>query len=434
MTLLKLRRWPSCRCILHYLAVIFLVGCVPITERSDLSSSKVIGWLEATGPNVYYNFSRTKAGRAVKSGDNVSTGPGSRATVTLNQGGSVTIDENTDPQFLQEAWCVLVKMLKGQVHGDGPGLCFETPHASGVIQSEVNFRVTDAETIITVFAGSVELTSPSQVRLERFQQVRILEGRVLPVRTLSSEEVRSVFRWIRYEPEPISPRDSIFCQQYAETAVAQQQENMSRQCGFESGRWSKDYTGHFQWCQQVPQHLAERESQLRNKALRNECRPDSGSGGILEPDDRRRCQQYAETAVAQQQDNQKRQCGFQGGRWSADYAGHFAWCRQVPSVLAERETLSRTQALRNECRSGGSPGGGEQSDKHRRCQQYAENAVTQHRENIRRQCGYQGGRWSTDYTGHFEWCLQVPQLFADIETRARNQQLHTCSDAAQQIR
>lgn len=336
--------WWFRRCFaLLGLAALFLSGCVPPTypPYQPLPSGEVIGCLEATGPNVIYNNRRiTGGGHSIRSGDNVSTGPNSRATVRLTGGGVVTIDANTDPDFIRESWCILVKILKGQVHTSGPGICFETPHASGVFNSEVNTRVTHQETTITVLTGSADINRPVDLRVNSSEQVRIAMGRIQQIRSLSKNELRSVFRWIRNLPLPDDRSDSRRCRNYAETAVSQQHQNLDRRCGFSGGRWLADFNAHYQWCMQVPQSAVENENRARAQALRQHC-----AAAVPPADNRQRCEQYAKTAISQQNDNLRSKCGFRGNRWSRDSNLHFRWCTQVPQSTVEAETMARSREL-----------------------------------------------------------------------------------------
>jgi hypothetical protein len=41
------------------------------------------------------------------------------------------------------------------------------------------------------------------------------------------------------------------------------------------------------------------------------------------------CQWYGQTALKQQQENEKLKCGFKGPDWSVDLKAHSAWCGSV---------------------------------------------------------------------------------------------------------
>jgi hypothetical protein len=69
------------------------------------------------------------------------------------------------------------------------------------------------------------------------------------------------------------------------------------------------------------------------------------------PDVQSRCEQYAGTAIEQNEENLKRHCGFTGPRWSSDYNAHYQWCCEVPRISADLETKIREDALKKQCQS-----------------------------------------------------------------------------------
>jgi len=123
------------------------------------------------------------------------------------------------------------------------------------------------------------------------------------------------------------------------------------------------------------------------------------------------CEEYARIAISQNDQNIRRYCGFAGPRWSSDYNGHYQWCVSVSWQTADAETNAREEQLR-QCQ-----------DKQSSCNEYARIAVRQNDQNIRRRCRFAGPRWSSDYNGHYQWCLGVPLEYADSENRAREEEL-----------
>jgi len=63
-----------------------------------------------------------------------------------------------------------------------------------------------------------------------------------------------------------------------------------------------------------------------------------------------RCDQYAKTAISQNQQNISKGCGFTGPAWSDNYSHHYDWCMRVPSVQADAGTKMRSDDLQNKCR------------------------------------------------------------------------------------
>ena len=70
-----------------------------------------------------------------------------------------------------------------------------------------------------------------------------------------------------------------------------------------------------------------------------------------------RCDQYAKTAVSQNQENIRRRCGYTGARWSNNYQGHYDWCKRVSKAFADSETKAREDGL-IKCRGGAGPATG----------------------------------------------------------------------------
>lgn len=137
------------------------------------------------------------------------------------------------------------------------------------------------------------------------------------------------------------------------------------------------------------------------------------------------CNAYAGAAVAQQQQNTAQGCGFGGGRWSADFNGHFQWCA-APGIEMEQlvaEDTARQNAL-VDCAN-------RAIQAQQACQAYAQQAVGAADAASANACGFAGGAWSTTYAGHFNWCLTAPQSARDQETAARSNQLQGCIAAKQ---
>ena len=47
---------------------------------------------------------------------------------------------------------------------------------------------------------------------------------------------------------PSAADPNLNCNAYAGAAVAQNQQNVGQQCGFNGGRWLDDFKAHFDWC------------------------------------------------------------------------------------------------------------------------------------------------------------------------------------------
>lgn len=139
-----------------------------------------------------------------------------------------------------------------------------------------------------------------------------------------------------------------FCNEYADSAVEQQEANKERECEYRGARWSNNRTRHFAWCMIFPKQ-AEAEQEARRKQLR-ECRREARRERRRE---RRRategkrasCDTYAKTAVVQATANRKYKCGFKGGEWITRERAHFRWCMRSRRAYLADETRYRLAQL-----------------------------------------------------------------------------------------
>lgn len=63
-------------------------------------------------------------------------------------------------------------------------------------------------------------------------------------------------------------QDDISCAGYALTAVLQNIENITKNCGFTGERWHSDYNRHFEWCMRVSKDISQSETFARANALK----------------------------------------------------------------------------------------------------------------------------------------------------------------------
>ncbi|MFZ0257539.1 MAG: hypothetical protein WAN46_18290 [Gammaproteobacteria bacterium] len=129
--------------------------------------------------------------------------------------------------------------------------------------------------------------------------------------------------------------DDIYCARYARNAVAQNEENISKQCGLTGPRWHSDHNHHSAWCIKVSGNLAGAENQARLQAL-NRC-----AGWEISAHDR--CEGYS--TVAMHQNHLAQGCGLSGPRWHSDYGPHYRWCMKVHEFHAHWEEVQRQRGL-----------------------------------------------------------------------------------------
>ena len=187
------------QCFLPTFLVIFILsGCaIPPAEPSK----NLIGTLRISGPNVFLNRTRAENGMSVYNGDAVTTGSASSAIIVLPNGGSIQLDQNTDPIFTWERFqtgiCLIVKILRGQAWVDESEYCvvLKTPDTDALTHSKVNVKVSPGRSVITVLQGNVAIERPHKLRITGSEQVTISERGIEEVRKLTRQELRSVVSW-----------------------------------------------------------------------------------------------------------------------------------------------------------------------------------------------------------------------------------------------
>lgn len=168
-----------------------------------------IARLAVDGPYAYLNGRLAPGGSYVVDGDTVSTGPGTSALLLLNQGGTIQLDQNTDPLF-QEGLCLLMKMLRGQVLLRNTNCQqFETVNMAGVAHSVVNISSLERQTRITVIDGEVNLRLPRDVALGKYAEYAIAPDGKAEVRQLTAQQATARMAWTEryFRPAARQPGD-----------------------------------------------------------------------------------------------------------------------------------------------------------------------------------------------------------------------------------
>jgi hypothetical protein len=133
-------------------------------------------------------------------------------------------------------------------------------------------------------------------------------------------------------PPNLSPNQAKMsvCLNYAETAVKQNQQAISKKCGFKGNRWSSNRDHHYNWCMHGNNiKFTKQGTNDRAKDLKS-CKKPSGiveaPGGFDPKGLKQVCKDYASTAVKQNKQAIQLKCGFTGLGWSSNYQAHYNWC------------------------------------------------------------------------------------------------------------
>jgi hypothetical protein len=180
--------------------LVALGGCAggSYSQREPAAGER-IGTLGVAGSQVFLNGKRAVGGEPIRVGDTVTTGSASSGLIEFSDGGLFQLDQNTDPVFLvqrlQSGFCILARILRGQVFVDKQQFCIDSPALDAINNSRINIRVTAQQTGITVLQGNVSVERPQAARILAGQQyVMNLRG-VARMRQLSDAELAETVRW-----------------------------------------------------------------------------------------------------------------------------------------------------------------------------------------------------------------------------------------------
>lgn len=135
------------------------------------------------------------------------------------------------------------------------------------------------------------------------------------------------------------------------------------------------------------------------------------------------CDSFGQTSVSYARQNLEYGCGFSGGAWADDYAGHKQWCEQGSVNDAQiSQILTHRQNMLLQCLSSTKPA----TPTIASCQSFANSAVAKAQESVRIGCGYTSGAYADDYNGHYNWCLQQPIADVVAANQATNAGIDQC--------
>jgi hypothetical protein len=150
--------------------------------------------------------------------------------------------------------------------------------------------------------------------------------------------------------------------------------------------------------------------------------------------DRGDCEDYAREAVDLARRAEQLNCGFEGPRWSDNRGGHLTWCLIAPRLARGENDARRDQLAQCERRTDRRERREERRDDRRservgkraNCDTYAQIAEVQADANVKYNCGYRGGEWTSDKRAHFGWCMGHKREFMLDELRYRAIELQKC--------
>jgi len=198
-----------------YCWIVKVTACLTLLSACKPIDPSIIGWITVDGPEGFLNGTplKDRDHLAIHSGDHVTTGSGTGIKIDLRgwSGTYIQLDENTDPDLIKEAQCVLLRLVKGQIFAQGTGLCFDTPDMAGSVGSEIVLSVQPTKagatrSILSVLVGHVTLTGPVAMQVTSGQQVTVSRA-LAPrpqTRSLTPDEIRELTSW-RFKHKRLVP-------------------------------------------------------------------------------------------------------------------------------------------------------------------------------------------------------------------------------------
>ncbi|UNK50344.1 hypothetical protein MNR01_04755 [Lysobacter sp. S4-A87] len=159
-----------------------------------------VGLMEVDGKNAFYNQTKVKnhAKVPIYDGDYISTGPGTSVRVNLmadGYSGFIQLDENTDPNLIIAAKCIVMKMLKGQALVNAKNICLGTQSISGVTRSTVNLKADGMASELTVVEGGVDLDRPIALSVGTYERYQVAADGAINQYTVDAAEAARSIAW-----------------------------------------------------------------------------------------------------------------------------------------------------------------------------------------------------------------------------------------------
>ncbi len=203
---------------------------------------------------------------------------------------------------------------------------------------------------------------------------------------------------------PPTETAEVLCAEFASQAVDDYEQNLVDRCRLRGPLWHGNYNRHYRRCLRLSPRARRAEAQSRKLAL-EDCVQIAGRTRNI------RCDHYARISVAQNETNERYDCGLRGELWSDSVRALTRWCEGASQAAAE-DRIRRRERLIRRCLS---RGGRAVNPK---CREAAKRLVALNDRQIRLRCGYGGFYFHSDRDRHYRWCLD--QSDSNLRTAIQN--------------
>ena len=154
-----------------------------------------------------------------------------------------------------------------------------------------------------------------------------------------------------------------------------------------------------------------------------------------DPDRVAACNDYAARAIAQNNENNRLNCGLSGSRWGYGQTVYFNFCMGNPSSAyngsraardRELETCRRAIAAGSQDREDPDDSAADNSRSARFCRNFAAQSMRQVRDARGLRCGFSGERWSSSRVRQARLCARIGPRAATEMLSTRNRQIQNC--------
>jgi hypothetical protein len=170
-----------------------------------------IGSVSVAGDHVQVDGKPATNGMKIRSGSVVTTGPASSALIDLAGGGTLQLDENTDPEFhmilrgkpverVDEDQCeIRIEKINGRVAGHATKCVLTVSSEIGPLtfqpEGEFNLSVEGPVATLTTREGQSNVEQPANVTLWPRQQLRARDARASSPTSPPRGDLDEIFRW-----------------------------------------------------------------------------------------------------------------------------------------------------------------------------------------------------------------------------------------------
>jgi len=188
---------------LSILGLVGLVSCVPV-DCPTCTSTPPRPVAHVTnidgGTAAFVGSAPAHVNQPIFAGDHFYTGAGTKMEIAIDNGGTVVLDANTDPNFFTTATCFVIRLFSGQMAVNSTPtnpVCVEKgPNVAGQ-HSYVVYQANANSLRITVLEGQVVTISPPGVVINAGQSAVLQDGRVAsPPQQVPPPVLNRIRSWI----------------------------------------------------------------------------------------------------------------------------------------------------------------------------------------------------------------------------------------------